>query len=88
MFNVNLNKKYPISKADAIAIKCDIKCAAIFGDGEVTIKNNSNENEYSCFKSHGPSFNLDSLNGGVNLTAKDGLDYFMIKEFEVYQISK
>lgn len=63
LFSVNFHKKDPILHPNAIAIQV-LDDKLIFGDNEIVIFDNSNNNEKSFCKAKGLSFKLKTAHDG------------------------
>ena len=63
LFSVNEDTKYPITSGDRDAIICNSGFCAAFGEIELVIASDSNNNTRSSFQANGDSFKLPAAKG-------------------------
>jgi hypothetical protein len=87
LFSVNEGTKYPISGGDTAAIQSWSGCCAVFGEWELAIYSDSNNNTDSYFNANRASFKLPAAKGSKYPSINGGERYFQLKQFEVYKVS-
>jgi hypothetical protein len=87
LFSVNEGSKYPITSGDTRAIECWSGWSAVFGDWELRIFSDSNNNTDSYCNATRASFMLPASKGSQYPSINGGEKNFQLKQFEVYSVS-
>ena len=81
---MNEGSKYPITSGGEKAIRCESGRCAVFGDWELVIWSDSNNNTNSGCNANGDSFKLPAAKGSKYPSINGGEGSFQLKQFEVY----
>jgi hypothetical protein len=84
---VNEGSKYPINSGDTTAIICNSGRCAWFGDWELRISSDSNNNINSFCSANRASFKLPAAKGSQYPSINGGKRDFHLKKFEVYKVT-
>jgi len=84
LFSVNEGSKYPITSGGEDAIRCDSRCCAWFGNWDLVIDSDSNNNTDSFCYANEDSFKLPAAKGSKYPSINGGEYKFQLKQFEVF----
>jgi hypothetical protein len=87
LFSVNEGSKYPITSGYTNAILCYSGICAVFGEGELVICTDSNNNTNSTCNANYSSFKLPGAKGSQYPSINAGEYNFKLRQFEVYKVT-